>query len=91
MLSDDKIMHISHVLLKGLKAAKAVRAIADDARIRKEIKSAIAGQIKTGLEIDETVRKKLQSYSRRIVEGSPEWDILYRKFFDEEDAKKGRK
>jgi hypothetical protein len=89
MLSDDKIMHISHLLLKGLKAAKAVKTTADDAKIRKEIKGVIAGRIKAGQEIEETVRKKLQSYSRKIVEGSSEWDILYRKFFDEEDAKKG--
>jgi hypothetical protein len=89
MLSDDKIMHISHLLLKGLKDARAVKTTAEDAKIRKEIKSVIAGRIKAGQEIEETVRKKLQSYSRKIVEGSSEWDILYRKFFDEEDAKKG--
>jgi len=25
------------------------------------------------------------------VEGSPEWEVLYRKFYEEEEVKKGRK
>jgi hypothetical protein len=40
--------------------------------------------------IDESVRRKLQSYSKKIHEGSSEWEILYQKFFEEEAAKKGR-
>ena len=41
-------------------------------------------------EIDAIVRKKLESYSRKIVEKSPEWDVLYQKFFKEELKKKRR-
>lgn len=40
--------------------------------------------------IDEIVRNKLASYSKKIYEGSAEWEVLYSKFFDEEVAKKGR-
>jgi hypothetical protein len=38
-------------------------------------------------EIDRKVRVKLASYSRGIVEGSAEWDVLYRKTFEEETRK----
>ena len=34
--------------------------------------------------IDRKVRAKLSSYSRGIVEGSSEWEVLYRKTFQEE-------
>jgi hypothetical protein len=38
-------------------------------------------------DIDQKVKAKLASYSRGIVEGSTEWDVLYRKTFEEESKK----
>jgi hypothetical protein len=34
------------------------------------------------------VRRTLASYSRKIVEGSREWDVMYQKLYDEEFAKR---
>jgi hypothetical protein len=42
-----------------------------------------------GDEIDAAVRRKIQSIKRGIVEGSPEWNLLYRRYRDEELRKKG--
>ncbi len=53
----------------------------------REIKRVLAVELAQEAEIDQKVRVKLASYSRGIVEGSPEWDVLYRKTFDEETRK----
>jgi len=90
MLSDDKIVHLSHVLLKGIMEKKLVDLIEEEGKVRAEIKRTIISELKIGEEIDSVVRRKLQSFSRKIVEGSPEWEILYRKFFREGEVKKGR-
>lgn len=90
MLSDDKISHISHILLKGLQQKGLVDLHGEEAAVRKEIKRVIVAELKVGEEIDAIVRRKLQSFSRKLVEGSPEWEVLYRKFFKEEEIKKGR-
>ncbi|MEW6571278.1 MAG: DUF507 family protein [Nitrospirota bacterium] len=90
MLSEDKISHLSHVLLKGLLEKKLIEPSEEEGKIRAEIKRTIISELKIGEEIDSAVRRKLQSYSRKIVEGSPEWEVLYRKFFNEEEMKKGR-
>jgi hypothetical protein len=90
MLSEDKISHLSHVLLKGLMKQGLVELVEDEAAIRREIKRTIVSELKIGEEIDEIVRKKLQSFSRKLIEGSPEWEVLYKKFFREEEIKKGR-
>lgn len=90
MLSDDKISHLSHVLLKGLLDRKLVEPLEEAGRVRTEIKRTIMSELRIGEEIDATVRNKLQSYSKKIVEGSPEWDILYKRFFREEEIKRGR-
>ena len=37
--------------------------------------------------IDALVRRKLESQKRGIVEGSDEWDVLYRKYHEEEVAR----
>jgi len=90
MLSEDKISHLSHVLLKSLIGQQLVELKEDEGSIRREIKHTIVSELRIGEEMDEIVRKKLQSFSKKVIEGSPEWEVLYRKFFREEEIKKGR-
>jgi len=91
MLSDEKISHTSHVLLRGLLENKLIALKAEDSEARREIKKTIVGQLKIGEDIDAAVTKKLQSFSRKLVESSPEWEVLYRKFYEEEEVRRGRK
>jgi len=88
-LSDDKINHLTHVLFKGLIERRVIKPLVDDATIRKEIKRIILHELKIAEEIDEVVRKKLESYSKKIYEGSTEWDVLYHRFFTEESGRRG--
>jgi uncharacterized protein len=39
--------------------------------------------------IDKAARLKIESQRRTIMEGSQEWDILYRKYYNEEVKKLG--
>jgi hypothetical protein len=89
MLSDDKISHLSHVLLKGLLEEGVIELKNEEGKIRREIKRTLVSFLKVSQDIDEAVRKKLQSFSRKIIEGSPEWEVLYRKFYKEEAARRG--
>ena len=41
------------------------------------------------MRIDEAARLKISSQRRIIPEGSMEWDILYRKYYNEEVKKLG--
>jgi len=87
MLSEDKVSHLSHVILQAVKKSPFVVVKNDDGRILKDIKRVLASELAQEEEIDRKVRAKLGSYSRGIVEGSPEWDVLYRKTFEEETRK----
>ncbi len=69
---------------------KLVTLKGEEAAVRKVIKRVVWDEVKTSEQIEAVVKKKLESYSRKIVEGSPEWEILYRKFYQEEENKKGR-
>lgn len=89
MLTDEKISHLSHVLLKGLVERGLVEVADEEGKVRREIKRSVVSFLKISEDIDQSVRKKLQSFSRKIVEGSPEWEVLYRKFYKEEAARRG--
>jgi hypothetical protein len=87
MLSEDKVSHLSHVILAAVKKSPLVEVKGDDGRILKDIKRVLAAELAQEQDIDRKVRAKLGTYSRGIVEGSPEWDVLYRKTFEEESRK----
>lgn len=91
MLSDDKITHMTHVLLKTLLERDTIDITEDETVVRRAIKRAIKAQLQTGEEMDRAVRKKIESLSRHVPEGSPEWDTLYQKYLREEEARRGMK
>jgi len=81
---------MSHVVLKELQNRGIIQAKEDEGKIRREIRRIISDEIRIGEDIDEFVHRKLQSYSRKIIEGSPEWEVLYQKFYQEEANRRGR-
>jgi hypothetical protein len=89
-LSDDKTSHLSHIILKDLMDKDAIETFTDDGPIRREIRNVITKELKLSDEVDKKVYAKLESYSKKIYEGSSEWDVLYQKFYDEEMSKLGR-
>lgn len=77
------------MLLKGLLDKDLIDIRDEEGKVRKQMKRSLESFLKASEAIDVSVRKKLQSYSRKIVEGSPEWEVLYKKFYKEEAARKG--
>lgn len=91
MLSDDKIRHLTHLICKGLIEKNALTPLEGEDKIRKEIKRTLIDELRIGEDIDMTVRKKIESLSKKPVEGSVEWEVLYKKYFSEEENRRGRK
>ena len=83
-LTEDRISHVSHLVLDMLMQNRNVDAIQPEERILREIKRTISDEFKFEDEADAAVRRTIQSLSRRVPEGSREWDVLYRKYFEEE-------
>ena len=83
-LSEDRISHISHLVLDMLMQNRHVDAVQPEERILREIKRTITDELKFEDEADAAARRTIQSLSRKVPEGSREWDVLYRKYFEEE-------
>ena len=89
-LSREKILQISHAVLDYLDSDDGVEYFADPQEIRQQIVRMIEGEMKADEAIDAQVRRKIETQKRAIVEGSDEWDVLYRKYYEEEQARHRR-
>jgi hypothetical protein len=83
-LTEDRIYHLSHLILDMLMQNRNVDALQPEERVLREIKRTITDELKFEDEADAAARRTIQSLSRRVPEGSREWDVLYRKYVEEE-------
>ncbi|MEZ4704348.1 MAG: DUF507 family protein [Bdellovibrionota bacterium] len=86
-LSEEKISHIAHLLCEQ-PVHDSTMTVSDPGRILKITKEILTAYCTLDLEVDLVVRKKIASYSRQILEGTREWDVMYRKHFEEEMLKR---
>ena len=87
--SDDRISHLAHLIHDGLYNDLLVDYVDDDKALR-EIKRTLIHYFQVETEADQAAREKVASLKRGVAEGSREWEVLYRKYFEEELGKKGR-
>ncbi len=89
ILSEDKASHLSHLILTCLKKGPAA-INADEVSVLREIKRIIAAEMRIDEEVDAIVRKRLAEYTKKIAEGTPDWNHQYSRFFEEEMRKRRR-
>lgn len=86
-LSHEKLVHLSHILLAAIEAAPGVRMLKDRNDVRLDILGLLRAELRKDEEIERRVRSKIVTQKRTIPEGSQEWDILFRKYYEEEIGK----
>lgn len=87
-LSREKVNHLSKLILKDLLEDDRVEFYCDENDLRLEIVDIIKGELEVEDEIDDAVRRTIESYSKDIREGTDEWEILYHKHYNEETKKR---
>ena len=88
-LSRDKINVLARAVLETLRDSEDVEFIEDPNTIRQEVRRLLEELLKAEARIDTSARQKIESQRRTILEGTQEWDILYRKYYNEEVKKLG--
>ena len=88
-LSESRISHLAHLIIDGLKKANLAE-FPNERRALLETKQALGDFFLHEDQIDDIVRHKISSLSRHVPPGSREWDILYRKYFEEESRRHRR-
>ncbi len=89
-LSREKINFLSRQILNALYRNDQVEFLDDPNEIRLNIVKSIEEELKLYDSLDKKAIDKIQSQKKPIEEGSREWEILYRKYYNEELAKLGK-
>ncbi len=90
-ISRDKMNVAARAVAEALAAAPELARIkaADKNALRLEVRRLMEELLMQEKKIDQEARRKIESQRRTILEGSQEWDILYRKYYNEEVKKLG--
>lgn len=86
-LTEDRVSHLSHLVIDRL-YKDDLADFPDEAQALREAKMVFGHYVRAEDEIDTFVRQKIAKLTRHVPEGGREWDILYRKYFEEEMARR---
>lgn len=82
-------MRLSHAVTDVLVATDDVEFIEDRATIRQSVADILMALLKEEEQVDTQIRQKIGSQKKAVVEGTEEWDLLYRKYYGEELRRMG--
>jgi len=88
-LSRDKVNKLAHTVADALASLDQVEFVEDRNTIRMEVRRILEELLKEEEKLDQAARQKIETQKRTITEGTQEWDILYRKYYNEEVKKLG--
>jgi len=88
MISEEKMSHILHLMLDGVEKA-GLASFVDKERAIREARKVCFQYISQVNAIGETARNRVLAMKNPPPEFSSQWEILYRKFYEEEMRKKG--
>ncbi len=88
ILSEERQNHLAHLITDKVWGDDIVDFSDDDEALR-AAKKAIVLFVKEDSEIDQKARDKVASLKRHVLEGTSEWEILYKKYYEEEKNRRG--
>ena len=88
-ISRDKLNKLAHTVADALAEIDQVGFLEDRNTIRQEARKELELLLTEEAKIDMMARQKIANQRKIILEGSQEWDILYRKYYNEEVKKLG--
>ncbi|WP_263365556.1 DUF507 family protein [Edaphobacter bradus] len=88
-ISRDKLNKLAHTVADTLAEIPECDFLEDRNTIRQEARKHLEKLLLEETKIDAAARQKISSQRKIILEGSQEWDILYRKYYNDEVKKLG--
>ncbi len=83
-LSREKIVRLSHQITEVLVSSDEVEFIDDRDTIRQQVVTILTAMLRDEEKIELEVRKRITSQKKEILEGGEEWDVLHKKYYQDE-------
>lgn len=88
-LTREKIVRMSHQIVELLVQSDEVEFVEDRDTIRQHMVQTMTNVLRDEEKLEQEVRKRITSQKKEILEGSEEWDVLFRKYYSEELRRAG--
>jgi uncharacterized protein len=86
-LSHERCVHLSHLVLHLFEDDDRVEFLKDLNDVRLKILQILEAEMARQEELEESIRKRILTQKRDIPEGSAEYEILFRKYYEDEMKK----
>ena len=90
ILSEERQVHWAHIMVDAIWNDDMVDYTDEDQAYR-VARKAVVEFVQEDIAIDQRARDKVATLKRGVTEGTPEWDIMYKKYYEEERGKRGQK
>lgn len=89
-LSRNKVNFLTRLIVDYIEKNEEVDYLEDIGNIRLKVFHLIMDELRMYEDIEERAKERVNSQKRNIPEGSREWEILFRKYSNEELDKLGK-
>jgi uncharacterized protein len=86
-LSHERCVHLSHLFVNLLEDDDSVDFLGDPNDVRLRVLQILEAEMLREEALEETIRQRIAAHRSDLPEGSAEWDLLFRKYYDEEMKK----
>ncbi len=89
IISEDRQSHLAHLITDGI-YHDDLADYTDDRAALNAVKAGVIDFVRLHEELDAKVTKMIRSLQRSVVEDSPEWEIMYQKYYEQELKRRGQ-
>lgn len=88
ILSEERQSYLARIILDDLWKDSLID-FSDEGTALRAVKEAFSSWVKEEDNVDQIIRNKIASLKRLLVEGSSEWEVMYKKYYEEEMNRRG--
>lgn len=85
----ERMNQVANMIRDLIMEDETVEIFEDPPIIRKRVAEILREAVREEEEIERKVRERIRKYSRNILEGTPEWNLLYRRIYEDELRQRG--
>ncbi len=85
----ERMNQVANMIRDLIMEDETIEIYEDPPLIRKKVAEILREAIREEEEIERKVREKIRQQSKNILEGTPEWNLLYRRIYEDELRQRG--
>lgn len=85
----ERMNQVANMIRDLIMEDESVEIYEDPPIIRKRVAEILRDAVREEEKIERAVRERIRKYSKNILEGTPEWNLLYKRIYEDELRQRG--